>query len=178
MLTIFGAQLVSVAPALDCAAEIGGPGTIAMSSRPWPWADWSARLARAYRGWGLDPLLLTGRGITSPGDGHLVNRRRVRSPGLAIMIRPGPSRAGAASRRPRTPMPLLLRGADHRFEKSDGHPVSPFAATTNPAPPLDRNDGSSLPSASVALQQAVESSTFSPWGKPKPSQGVWRQGAT
>jgi hypothetical protein len=57
-------------------------------------------------------------------DGHLVNRRRVRSPGLAIMIRPGPSRAGAASRRPRTPMPLLLRGADHRFEKSDGHPVS------------------------------------------------------
>jgi len=53
-----------------------------------------------------------------------------------------------------------------------------FAATINPAPPLDRNDGSSLPSASAAPQPAVEVEYLFPRGDPEPSQGVWRQSAT
>ena len=111
-------------------------------------------------------------------DGHLVDRRRVRSPGLAIMIRPDLAERERRRGEPPNPMPLPSRKAGSPLPKSDGRSWArnPVAATANPAPnACDRNDGSPLPSASVAPQPAVEVEYFS---HSPPSQGVWRQSAT
>ena len=97
-------------------------------------------------------------------DGHLVDRRRVRSPGLAIMIRPDLAERERRRGEPPNPMPLPSRKAGSPLPKSDGRSWArnPVAATANPAPnACDRNDGSPLPSASVAPQPSVEVEYFS-----------------